>query len=122
MHTLVIFFCAASTLLLSAPASPADIVASNATTVAPATSNTAAPFLIRSADGKCEITIETSGATDLKEWAETRLAPVLAERFPKIVEMLPSEGYAPPTSFSVTIRPGNGVAATGGTRVTANAN
>src|SRR5882762_4263295 len=121
MHTLVIFFCAASTLLLSAPASPGDIVASNATTVAPATSNTTAPFLIKSADGKCDITIDTAGATDLKEWAETKLTPVLAEWFPKIVEMLPSEGYTPPASFSVTIRSGNGVAATSGTRVTANA-
>jgi hypothetical protein len=35
--------------------------------------------------------------------------------------MLPSEGYTPPASFSVTIRPGRGVAATSGTRVTANA-
>jgi hypothetical protein len=34
--------------------------------------------------------------------------------------MLPSEGYSAPTKFSISIRPGNGVAATGGTRVTAN--
>ncbi|HEU0040162.1 MAG TPA: basic secretory protein-like protein [Verrucomicrobiae bacterium] len=80
------------------------------------------PLLIKSADGKCDISIDTSGATDLKEWAETKLAPVLAEWFPKIVAMLPSEGYTAPASFSVTIRPGRGVAATSGTRVTANSN
>ena len=98
-----------------------DVISASATE---ATQTTAAgpPLLIKSADGKCGITIDTSGATDLKEWAETKLAPVLAEWFPKIVALLPSEGYTPPASFSVAIRPGRGVAATSGTRVTANAN
>jgi hypothetical protein len=36
--------------------------------------------------------------------------------------MIPSDGYTPPKSFTVLLRPGNGVAATGGTRVTANSN
>jgi hypothetical protein len=76
--------------------------------------------MIRSPDGYCEISIDTSGAPDLKEWAEQKLGPVLAEWYPKIVAMLPSEGYSAPKRFSVTIKPGNGVAATGGTRVTAN--
>lgn len=79
-------------------------------------------FRIRSADGYCELAIDTSEAPDLKEWAEKRLAPVLAEWYPKIVAMLPGEGYHAPTNFSVTIRPGRGVAATGGNRITANAN
>lgn len=100
-----------------------DVISGNAPEGAPAASAANAPFLIKSADGKCDITIDTSGATDLKEWAETKLAPVLAEWFPKIVAMLPSEGYTPPANFSVTIRPArDGVAATSGTRVTANAN
>jgi hypothetical protein len=80
----------------------------------------AGPFVIRSTDDYCEISIDTSGAPDLKEWAEQKLGPVLAEWYPKIVAMLPSEGYSAPKKFSVTIKPGNGVAATGGTRVTAN--
>src|SRR5205823_4657262 len=80
----------------------------------------AEPFITRSPDGYCEITIDTSKAGDLKEWAEQKLAPVLAEWYPKIVAMLPSEGYRAPTNFSVTIAPGRGVAATGGGRVTAN--
>jgi len=78
------------------------------------------PFMIHSTDGYCEISIDTSGATDLKDWAEHKLAPVLAEWYPKLTAMLPSEGYSAPTKFSISIRPGNGVAATGGTRVTAN--
>ena len=80
----------------------------------------AGPFVTHSPDGYCEITIDTSGAPDLKQWAETKLAPVLADWYPKLVAMMPSDGYAAPTKFSVTIRPGNGVAATGGNRVTAN--
>src|SRR6185437_1794614 len=89
----------------------------------PATSNPAAvkPFVIKSTDGKCEITIDTSGAPDLTDWADHKLAPVLAEWYPKLTEMLASPGYTPPDHFSVTIRNGNGVAATGGTRVFANA-
>ncbi len=87
----------------------------------PAAATAEGPFLIHSSDGYCEIAIDTSGAPDLKEWAETKLGPVLADWYPQIVAMLPSEGYTPPKRFTVTIRPGRGVAATGGTRVTANA-
>jgi len=80
------------------------------------------PFLISSTDRSCEISINTSGAPYLKEWAEQKLAPVLADWYPKLVAMLPSEGYRAPTNFSVSIRPGEGVAATGRTRITANSN
>src|SRR5262249_36435947 len=79
-------------------------------------------FVIHSVDGYCEIAIDTSQAPDLKEWAEKQLAPVLAAWYPKIVTILPSDGYSAPTNFSVKIRPGNGVAATGGNLITANAN
>src|SRR5580658_7947949 len=81
----------------------------------------AAPFVIRAPDGSCEITIDTSKAPDMKDWAEHKLAPVLADWYPKISAMLPTAGYTPPRKWSVTIAPGNGVAATGGTHVTANA-
>jgi hypothetical protein len=95
-----------------------DVIDKDGTADAPEAA--ASPFMIRSPDGYCEISIDTSGAPDLKEWAEQKLGPVLAEWYPKIVAMLPSEGYSAPKRFSVTIKPGNGVAATGGTRVTAN--
>jgi len=51
---------------------------------------------------------------------DTKLGPTLAEWYPKIVKMLPSDGYQPPTRFTVMLAPGNGVAATGNTRITAN--
>lgn len=79
-----------------------------------------APLVFHSQNPDCEIVIDTSAAPDLKDWVENKLGPTLAEWYPKIAEMLPSEGYTPPKRFTVLLRPGNGVAATGGTRVTAN--
>jgi len=79
------------------------------------------PFVTNSVDGKCEITIDTGRAPDLTEWADQKLAPVLTVWYPKLTEMLASDGYTAPTKFKVTIAPGNGVAATGGNGVTANA-
>ncbi len=79
------------------------------------------PFVTESSDGHCKISIDTSAAPDLKEWADQKLAPVLAEWYPKLVAMLPSEGYKAPKHFSVVIKPGSGVAATSGTKITANA-
>jgi hypothetical protein len=92
-----------------------------ATNQPPESSAPAAPYVIHAPDGSCEITIDTSKAPDMTDWAEHKLAPVLAQWYPKICAMLPTQGYTPPTNFSVVIKPGNGVAATGGTRVTANA-
>jgi hypothetical protein len=101
-----------------------DVVAKgNAVAAVPAEpeiGSPATPFTVRSTDGNCEITIKTSDAPDLKEWAEQKLGPVLAAWYPKLVAMLSSEGYTAPKQFSVTLSPGRGVAATGGTRITAN--
>lgn len=88
--------------------------------IARPTNGSEAAFHIRSVDGYCDISIDTGEAPDLKDWAEKTLAPVLAQWYPKIVAMLPSEGYSAPTNFSLSIRPGRGVAATGGNRITAN--
>jgi hypothetical protein len=87
----------------------------------PVSSGPPGHFVIRATDGSAEITINTSNAPDLQTWADYKLAPVLAEWYPKISAMLPSPGFSPPSKWSVVIAPGNGVAATGGTRVTANA-
>lgn len=86
----------------------------------PAVAAAEAPFSIKSADGYCGIIIDTAKSPELREWAEQKLAPVLAEWYPKIVALMGSEGFSAPKSFSVVIRPGNGVAATSGTRITAN--
>lgn len=58
---------------------------------------------------KFEFTIDTTGAPDMAAWAET-LRPIVATWYPKIVEMLPSEGYTAPRTFRITIREMRGVA------------
>jgi hypothetical protein len=78
------------------------------------------PLVVRSTDNYCEITIDTSGAPNLRDWAEKKLAPVLAEWYPKITTLLASDGYEAPKAFRIAIRPGRGVAATRGTDVTVN--
>jgi hypothetical protein len=93
----------------------------SATNQTPDSAAPAGSFVINAPDGSCEITINTSKAPDMTDWAKHKLAPVLAQWYPKICAMLPTEGYTPPKKWSVTIAPGDGVAATGGTRVTANA-
>jgi hypothetical protein len=68
--------------------------------------------------GAYEITIDTTEAPDLTDWAHKELGPVVQKWYPRLVEMLPSEGYQAPKKvtieFSASMR---GVAATGGTRV-----
>jgi Peptidase of plants and bacteria len=79
-----------------------------------------APMVVRSADGYCEISLDTAKAPELREWAEQKLAPALVEWYPKIVAMLSSDGFTAPTNFSVVLRPIKGVAFTSGTRIVAN--
>lgn len=70
------------------------------------------------AEGGYQITIDTTETPDLTEWAHKDLAPVVQQWYPKLVTMLPSEGYEAPKRVSVTFSANmQGVAATGGTRV-----
>ncbi|MES1180410.1 MAG: basic secretory protein-like protein, partial [Verrucomicrobiota bacterium] len=90
---------------------------------APAAQATAAAvpdFILKTADGKCTITINTKQAPELKDWAENQLAPVLAEWYPQITALLPSDGYTAPDHFTITLKPMNGVAYTAGRNVVAN--
>ncbi len=115
-------FCAALVAGCKTEAPPPPVAVQPApTNQPPESSPPAVPYVIHAPDGSCEITIDTSKAPDMTDWAEHKLAPVLAEWYPKISAMLPTAGYTPPKKWSVVIAPGNGVAATSGTRVTANA-
>ncbi len=74
--------------------------------------------LVQIDGGKYTATIDTTETPDLTAWADKELAPVVAEWYPKIVKMLPSEGYAAPTHFNIMFRKNmDGVAYTVGTRV-----
>ena len=69
-------------------------------------------------EGKYRISIDTSETPDLTEWAHKELAPVLQQWYPKIVRMLPSEGYQAPVSVRIIFSPNmRGVAATSGTSI-----
>jgi hypothetical protein len=97
-----------------------DVVELNAPVEPVLAAVAAAPLVVTSVDGYCTMSIDTSKAPELKAWAEEKLAPVLAEWYPKIAKLLASDGFTAPKRFSLQIAPGNGVAATGGTRITAN--
>ncbi|SPE57213.1 conserved exported hypothetical protein [Verrucomicrobia bacterium] len=99
-----------------------DVIDANAAPTAAGAPASGPAFSIRSPDGKYALTIDTSGAPDLTEWAEHTLAPVLAEWYAKLVAMLPSDGYEAPSQVSFILKPGRGVAGTSGNQITANAN
>jgi hypothetical protein len=81
-----------------------------------------APRVIEAEDGKYQVTIDTASAPDLAEWAATELAPVIQTWYPKIVKMLPSEGYEAPTRVTIVFKEGMGgtPAAAGSTRIDCN--
>ena len=72
----------------STPAKPANIIA----------------HTFPAGSGKYQITINSSLAPDLTEWADKNLAPVTQEWYPKLVTMLPSEGYEAPTNVTITFK------------------
>src|SRR6185436_15169029 len=67
--------------------------------------------------------MDTTIAPDLTEWAEKELAPVVQQWYPKIVKMLPSEGYEAPTNVTIRFRDdmGGTPASAGGGRINCNA-
>ncbi|MCW1883546.1 basic secretory family protein [Luteolibacter flavescens] len=50
----------------------------------------------RSKDGKFRYTIDSTKAPALTEWSEKELLPVIEEWYPKLVAMMPSDGYRAP--------------------------
>ena len=54
--------------------------------------------------GRYQIVIDTSNAPDLTKWADETLAPVAQEWYPKLVQMLPSEGFEAITNFAIRFR------------------
>jgi hypothetical protein len=68
--------------------------------------------------GKYKITLDTTEAPDLTAWVQKEIVPLVREWYPKLVTMLPSEGYQAPTNFSIVFRKDmRGVADTSGTRI-----
>ena len=74
------------------------------------------------ADGKYRFTLDASAAPDLLEWSETKLRPVVQEWYPKLVAMLPSDGFQAATNITLRFRNdmGGTPASAGGGRVNLN--
>lgn len=73
--------------------------------------------------GKYQFTIDATAAPDLMEWADKELRPVVQEWYPKLVAMLPSEGFQAATNVTLRFRNdmGGTPASAGGSRVNMNA-
>ena len=75
--------------------------------------------IVEAEGGTYQITIDTTETPDLTQWAHEESAPVVQQWYPKIVNMLASEGYEAPGIVAITFGARmRGVAATGGTRST----
>jgi hypothetical protein len=82
-----------------------DVIDPNAPEIA-ATSEEAKPITksFDAANGKYHFTIDTTIAPDLTEWADKELRPVVQEWYPKLVELLPSDGFSPRTNVTIRFR------------------
>ena len=73
---------------------------------------------VTTGNGKYTITIDTSETPDLADWVKAQIVPMVQEWYPKLIEMLPSEGFVAPVRFSIMFSQSmQGVAATSGTRI-----
>lgn len=73
--------------------------------------------------GRYHFTMDTTIAPDLTEWADKELRPVVQEWYPKLVAMLPSEGFMARTNVTIRFRDNMGgtPASAGGGFVNCNA-
>ncbi|HEV8378804.1 MAG TPA: basic secretory protein-like protein [Tepidisphaeraceae bacterium] len=82
----------------------------------PATRPTTRPATTQAATQPVyEISIECE-VPELQEWADS-LRPIVEKWYPRIVQTLPSEGYAAPRKFTIHVRNARGVAYTAGTHI-----
>jgi hypothetical protein len=75
-------------------------------------------------DGKYQFVLDVTAAPDLEEWAEKELKPVVQEWYPKLVVMLPSEGFTVPAKVTLKFRNDMGglPASAGGGQINLNSN
>jgi hypothetical protein len=82
----------------------------------------AAPETFPAGDGKYEITLNTTAAPELADWARKELMPVVQDWYPRLVALLPSEGFTAPNRVTIAFRTGMGgtPASTSGNRINCN--
>ncbi|HUL51128.1 MAG TPA: basic secretory protein-like protein [Candidatus Nitrosotalea sp.] len=54
--------------------------------------------------GKYQFTINATEAPDLMDWADRELRPVVQEWYPKLIAMLPGDGFTPATNITLRFR------------------
>jgi hypothetical protein len=107
-------------VILAAPLARADLKPTDLKATLSASPTSQATPIVNTItfDGKYSCSIDTTDAPELTGWASSKVAPVIKEWYPKIVDMLPSDGFEPPTHFTFVFTPSyKGVAATSGTKV-----
>jgi len=60
--------------------------------------------IVAPVEGGYEIDFDITETPELKDWVTGKLQPACVEWYPKIVAMLPSEGYEAPKKFPVIFR------------------
>ncbi len=70
-------------------------------------------------DGKFRFTVDSTKAPDLAEWSEKELIPVIQEWYPKLIELMPSNGFKPTEAVTFQYDPSIGPPAfAGGGKIT----
>ncbi len=84
-----------------------DVVDADAPTPTPVALARTRERIVRSfeaGDGRYRFTLEMTAAPDLVDWAEARLRPVVQTWYPKLVAMLPSDGFEASTNLTLRFR------------------
>jgi len=101
-----------------------DVIDSNGPPLTRIATDDRQPVLLRfTADGaNYQFTIDATLAPDLVEWADAELRPVVQEWYPKLVAMLPSDGFVAATNVTLRFRNdmGGTPASAGGNRINLN--
>jgi len=74
-----------------------DIYDADGSTTSPIAILRSSHLAFTAADNKYRFIIDTTDALDLRDWCDRELRPIVQTWYPKIVEMLPSDGFVAPS-------------------------
>src|ERR1044072_7501632 len=103
--TLLFGLVSSAEVCVAAEQLPIDAGSKVESTTAPA-NNVSKPLLkaFDAEGGKYQFTIDATAAPDLMEWADRELRPVVQVWYPKLVAMLPSDGFEASTNVTLRFR------------------
>lgn len=65
----------------------------------------ASTIQFKSPNNRYEFSIDVTAAPELAEWSESELKPIILDWYPRIVSLLPSDGFEAPTSVKFRYQP-----------------